>query len=410
MSRALFISQVWPEPESSAASLRTLNLFQHLKNLGFTLHVGSACADNNHRLALEALGIHTQHLPLNDSAFNEYLKTFRPEFVFFDRFMSEEQFSWRVRKELPQAIRILDTIELHCLTAARSNSGQSGVHLQSRLPEDVFFSEIAARELGAIFRSDLSLFTSTVELEILSQHLPDFGAELKLLRPSYQLKSLAKPFSERQNFVCLGNFRHQPNIEGLTCLRENIWPLIRSALPQAELHIWGSYLSPKIARWDEAETGFRIKGRLSELSDLGNYKLLLAAQHTGAGIKGKLADAWSYGTPCVATEIAAEAMQASAGFGGIVAGSSAEFAQAAIYLYSSSVSWLAAQERGTESLQELFNFEVNQAALKKSLESAQKRKAKGEQSILNNLLWHHSQRSTEFFSRWLESKHRSSQK
>jgi hypothetical protein len=43
-----------------------------------------------------------------------------PSVVLFDRFMMEEQFGWRVN--CPNALRLLDTEDLHCLRVARQKA------------------------------------------------------------------------------------------------------------------------------------------------------------------------------------------------------------------------------------------------------------------------------------------------
>jgi hypothetical protein len=46
-----------------------------------------------------------------------FVKQLQPSIVLFDRFMIEEQFGWRV-ENCPNAVRILDTEDLHCLRLA----------------------------------------------------------------------------------------------------------------------------------------------------------------------------------------------------------------------------------------------------------------------------------------------------
>jgi hypothetical protein len=43
------------------------------------------------------------------------VKELNPAVVLFDRFMMEEQFGWRVSENCPDALRLLDTEDLHCL-------------------------------------------------------------------------------------------------------------------------------------------------------------------------------------------------------------------------------------------------------------------------------------------------------
>jgi hypothetical protein len=49
------------------------------------------------------------------------VKELNPAVVLFDRFMMEEQFGWRVSENCPDALRLLDTEDLHCCLA-RQNS------------------------------------------------------------------------------------------------------------------------------------------------------------------------------------------------------------------------------------------------------------------------------------------------
>ena len=48
-------------------------------------------------------------IKMNDISFDEQVKTFQPDIVLYDRFMTEEQFGWRVERSIPNALRVLDT-------------------------------------------------------------------------------------------------------------------------------------------------------------------------------------------------------------------------------------------------------------------------------------------------------------
>ena len=71
----------------------------------------------------------------------------------FDRFMIEEQFGWRVEKACPQALRVLDTSDLHCLREARQAQLKHGGALD-------LYNDIALREIAcdAPLRSDADDF------------------------------------------------------------------------------------------------------------------------------------------------------------------------------------------------------------------------------------------------------------
>ena len=109
------------------------------------------------------LAVNEVEIKLNDESFNDFVRDLNPEIVLFDRFMIEEQYSWRVTNECPNAMKILDTEDLHFLRNARQNASKKGIEFTN----DLLFSDLAKREIAAILRCDLSLIISKQEIEIL---------------------------------------------------------------------------------------------------------------------------------------------------------------------------------------------------------------------------------------------------
>jgi hypothetical protein len=77
--------------------------------------------DSDFMIDLELVGVVKKSIALN-SSFDAFVKELNPAVVLFDRFMMEEQFGWRVSENCPDALRLLDTEDLHCLRLARQNS------------------------------------------------------------------------------------------------------------------------------------------------------------------------------------------------------------------------------------------------------------------------------------------------
>src|SRR5690606_21629836 len=209
-------------------------------------------------------------------------KALNPNIVLFDRFMVEEQYSWRVKEACPGAIRILDTEDLHFLRHARQEAFKNG----DTSEEEYLPSELAKRELAAIYRSDLSILISSYEYHLLQEkfniskeilcYLP---FQIKAEQPS---KKPSKGFQQRANFVFIGNFLHEPNWTTVQKLKL-IWPAIRKELPKAEIHIYGAYPSQKVLQLNNPKQGFLIKGRADNAIDtLACYRVLLAPIPFGA--------------------------------------------------------------------------------------------------------------------------------
>ncbi len=115
-----------------------------------------------------------------------------------------------------------------------------------------------------MFRSDLTLTISSYEMELLQQHFQLPATQLlycpflldEPLRWSAPAGSAALTFVERQHFISIGNFRHEPNWQSVLWLKQQIWPLIRQALPQAQLHLYGAYPPPKATALHAPKQGF----------------------------------------------------------------------------------------------------------------------------------------------------------
>ena len=414
--KVLWIALVWPEVTSSAAGFRTLQLIEALKSAGYEVEVCSPCKANIYQEKLESLGIQTASYKPNDSKFDEYVKKLDPSIVVFDRFMAEEQFGWRVREQVPQALRVLDTIDLHSLRRARHKRIADFANLNDfALSEVDLETSDAIRELSSIFRSDLSLIISDKELLLLESYYKVSAELLELSRFHYSVEPRQAEFENRKHFIAIGNFNHEPNADSYRLLHKYLWPQIKDRLAEegftgAELHIYGAYPTKEFLELDNPKTGFRIKGWTKDaLETLSQYRVNLAPLRFGAGIKGKVSDGWAVGTPCVGTEFAQEGMCEEFLFGGAIAENKGDFAQKAAKLYCDKALWISARDNGLAIIKALYNKEKSSetflASIRKALVEREDRRLR---NFVGLMLWHHQHRSTEFFSRWIEAKNQNS--
>ena len=160
----LIIGAVWVEPNSSAAGKRMLQLIAQFLERDYKITFASPAQKNEKAIDLISLGINEVVIALNNVSFDKFVKELNPTIVLFDRFMMEEQFGWRVAENCPQAIRILDTEDLHCLRKTRELCLKQQVHFSV---DKLLKQDITKREIAAILRCDLSLIISTFEMELL---------------------------------------------------------------------------------------------------------------------------------------------------------------------------------------------------------------------------------------------------
>lgn len=402
----IIIGYVWPEPNSSAAGYRMLSLIKLFLRQGWQVAFASAAEPGQHRYALAELGVTEHSICLNDSSFDQWISQQAPQAVMFDRFMLEEQFGWRVEHACPQALRLLDMEDSHALRDARQRCFNAGKQVAA---EDLN-SELALREIAAIYRCDLSLVISEFELQLLQQHYQVPSALLcycPFLLDELQLTP-GPDFAARQHFIAIGNFRHAPNWQAVLWLKQEIWPLIRQQLPQAELHIYGAYPPPKATALHNAKQGFVIKGWADDaLAVMQHARVCLAPLAFGAGLKGKLLDAMRCGTPNVTTAVGAEGMTLEGDWGGVIAQDSNTIAQAAVELYQQQELWQRLQIKGFDIVQKKFSLAQHESRIWQQLNAVMQDVQRHRQANFTGLmLRHHNYRSTKFMGQWIEVKTR----
>lgn len=403
--KILIIGKVWPEPKSSAAGTRMMQLIEFFQIQGTEVVFASTANESTFQEDLSILNIRTAAIELNSDSFDEFIKELQPNAVVFDRFMTEEQFGWRVMENCPEAIRILNSEDLHCLRFAR----QESIKIDGTLNHVELFNEKAFREIASIYRCDISLMVSNVEIEMLTS---EFGV------PAYKLYHLpfyaeevneeVLPFSERNDFMFIGNFLHEPNWDAIRYLKTDIWPIIRTKIPDAILHVYGAYPSQKVTDLQNVKEGFLVHGRTDDVLEvIAKTRISLVPLRFGAGIKGKILDAMQVGTPVISTTIGAEAMTLNGNFNGSIVDSAEDFASAAVRLYQSEADWRQAQKTGFEIIVSKFSKEVCYSSFATDLENLNRDiKTHRKQDFTSLLVQQQSLLSTKFMSKWIEAKNR----
>ena len=368
---------------------------------GWTCLVASGAADHPAREELEAAGYATERIAVNDDAFDVFIAGCAPDIVVFDRFMTEEQFSWRVREQVPAALRVLDLVDLHALRDARKLAHDAGRDPMPIVPDAT--DEKVQRELAAMWRSDATLVISGAEMLILDRMgLPD---SKRIYCPLvYEVPDEYADLAARAHFVFIGNFRHPPNADAVCALHDRIWPRIRAALPQAELHVYGAYPPRRFMDLSDEASGFIVKGPARDPVDtLAGYRVSLAPLGFGAGLKGKILDSFRAGTPVITTPVGAEGIFTLPHPG--VAMDEAGFVASAIELYQHEAPWQAHQAAARETLA-TFPPALLQQGMEWLQEIRSDLQAIRAADHTGQAFWQQTLRSSEYFSRWIMAKNR----
>ncbi|KQX09059.1 glycosyltransferase family 4 protein [Flavobacterium sp. Root420] len=410
IKKLLIIGFVWPEPNSSAAGGRMMQLISIFKENGFEITFASPALDSDFMVDLSELGVEKKSIELNNSSFDDFIMDLNPDVVLFDRFMIEEQFGWRVAESCSKAIRLLDTEDLHCLRVARQKAFKENRTFELN---DLLSEEVAKREIASILRCDLSFIISEFEMNVLKEvfkidsdvlyYLPFLVYEMS------DLDLLKLPlFEERKNFVFIGNFLHEPNWNTIQYLKESIWPLIKNQFPEAVLEVYGAYPSQKVLQLHQSKNSFFIKGRAVDANEVvKNARVVLAPIRFGAGLKGKLLEAMQCGTPSMTTTIGSEAMYANLPWNGFITDDIETFAKKAVELYHDENLWKQSQKNGVAIVNECYQLSKYSTALIAKINSLlNDSESHRLQNFMGSLLQHHTLKSTKYMAKWIEAKNK----
>ena len=427
MLNIVIIGYVWPEPNSSAAGQNMLSIIKQCIATGHQVYFLTAATDSEHKIDLNALGVKSDAIALNCSSFNKQIASLNPDVVIFDRYMTEEQFSWRVKETCPNALRVLNTEDLHSLRQARLEAVKH--QLDARYAK--LNTELAQREIASILRSDITLVISQYEKELLTSH---YGVPESQLRyhplPTDTLIDNTPTFEERAHFVHIGNFRHAPNWDALLGLKQYIWPAIKRALPTAELHIYGAYPPKKATQLHNENQGFLVKGWADDAEEvMKNARVLLTPIRFGAGIKGKLLEAARCATPSITTWVGKEGIINSSSsdwpgaicpavYTASVSGSKvkaideaiSEYVERAVSLHNNSTEWQEASNKAQPLLQQYKAAAHSQPLIDYLTKKAASIESHRESLFLQGLVWHQSLTASKYMSQWIEAKNANAEK
>ena len=341
----LYIDAVTPVADRDSGSEDAINAMRILTNMGYRIHFvpGSNFAHwGSATQKLQNLGVNCVYHPFYSnlqSLLNEQECKF--DIAIISRLESAEKFMDLVIKECPHTKVVFNTVDLSHLRLQRRAEldGDEGLEITARQQEE--------KEISFIHQSDASIIISDFEKELLVNHgVPASKLwTIPLIRPKTQ--RLAS-FADSKDIAFIGGYNHPPNIDAVKWLIQDLWPMIKTAVPQARLHLCGHNMPEEFKEYASGDVV--VRGYIDDLPGfLSKFRLTVAPLRYGAGLKGKVASSIGYGVPCVGTDIAFEGM-ATQGLKSIkfTANSPIEFADQVAKLYLNEKAWTKASVAGVK--------------------------------------------------------------
>jgi O-antigen biosynthesis protein len=361
--RVLVIDATTPMPDQDSGSVRMVNLFRVLRTDGcaVTFFADNRAWVEGYTDALQQLGVEVLWHPyLSDPVSWFVANGARFDLVFVSRHYIASSYLGLIRMHAPKARFAFDTVDLHYLREQRE------AELADRDDLRRSAEETRRKELALIREADVAIVVSPVEQELLAVDAP--GARVDVLSNVHEVFGCRRPFAERADLMFVGGFQHPPNIDAATWFVEEIFPLVRSELPEVRCHLIGSRAPDAVRALGERD-GVVFHGFVEDLEPLlDGVRVAIAPLRYGAGVKGKINMSMSYGQPVVATTVAVEGMYLEPGRDVLAADDPAGFAAAVVQVYRDEALWNRLSGHGLANVQRHFSFDAALQAVRRLFE------------------------------------------
>lgn len=363
--RMLVVDATTPTPDQDAGSVQTYMALQTCVALGYKTHFvpeNNWLYQDKYTPALQRIGVECAYAPF-ESGFESYIRQYGKLFdmALVYRIGVLEKVLPLLRIYAPQAAIMFHLADLHYLRMERT--------AQLTRDSEMEFAAAAMkeRELFSIQKVDCTISHSRAEVDILAQETPlSRVIHWPLMAEFFGTKS---EFKSRRDLCFLGGYRHPPNVDAVLHFVNSILPIIHAHDPEIRFIIAGAYPPDEIRVL--AGSKVIITGMVKNLRNLFDpCRVFVCPLRTGAGVKGKIASALSYGIPVVSTNIGVEGSDLEHGKHVLVADTPSAFADAVLRVYSDPVLWGRLAVAGQDQVRSASSFETGKKILNRSIDTA----------------------------------------
>lgn len=243
----------------------------------------------------------------------------------------------------PKTKIIFDTVDLHYVRMIRQAENEKNEKLLRKAKK---FKRL---ELALAHKANATLTVTDTEKVLLEQ---EGLANVFVVPNVHEIQSYNnKPFAERHGIVFIGGYKHQPNIDAVKWLIDEIMPNVWRSLGDVPVYLLGSYPPTEVCAL--ASDKVQVPGFLENVdSYFLNARIFVAPLRYGAGMKGKIGQSLEFGLPIVSTSIGVEGMNLTHEEQALVADDTIEFTAKIIQLYQDEQLWHKIQKNAVKSIEQ----------------------------------------------------------
>lgn len=314
---ALVVDHYFPTPDRDAGSRCTQALVTSLLALGFKVIFlpENFAPMEPYRRRLESWGVLCLWGDGISRSWPQWLEkqVERVDLILYNRPHITARFLDTLTRLYPAAHRLYNTHDLHGwrerLEALQPAEPPARLEPPPE-PSGALADLCTAQEQRILAGVDGVISISAKETELLRPHLQQRVHTLPGYISRWRGEAAGREEATR-SLLFVGGFGHRPNRLGLEWLLERVWPQLQQGL-KLELIVVGSGCPPELEQRLRRTAGVRFEGSVSDarLAELyGCTRLSLAPLPYGAGLKGKVVEALSWGHRVIGSAYAFEGLE-----------------------------------------------------------------------------------------------------
>lgn len=223
---------------------------------------------------------------------------------------------------------VYDTIDLHYTRERRRAELENG--------DDTTWRRLQAIELSMARAADLVVTVTDVERRELATHGIERVAVIPTIHDIEPHDEIG--FAARSGLVFIGGYSHTPNVDAAQWLCNDIMPAVWRREPEMTVALLGN--GPPKSVTDLRSARVRVTGFVADVAPyFEDARLFVAPLRYGAGMKGKIGHALSFGLPLVTTTVGIDGYELTDGVNCSIADDARSFGRAIVKLYSDRDMW-----------------------------------------------------------------------
>jgi GT2 family glycosyltransferase/glycosyltransferase involved in cell wall biosynthesis len=331
----VMIDNYVPEYDKDSGSNKLFNFIQLFGKLGYSV---TFVPDNHHRsepytTTFENLGVEILYLSKNqpdvEAALRERLAI--ADVVWMGRPELGKKYVPIVR-EFPDLPILYDTHDLHYVRVRRE------LELKGVTDPAAWSDWERARqlELEVVRSVDVAMTVTDVERRVLEGEGMDNVLVVTNVHDAY---ARVTGFAETAGIIFIGGYVHGPNVDAVIWLCDEIMPIVWRTHPHIRATLIGSNVPDAVRAL--ASDRVEVAGYIPDVAPyFERARLMVAPLRYGAGLKGKIGQAFAYGLPTITTTIGAEGFDLRSGSDALVEDDAEAFAAAIVRAYDDERLWL----------------------------------------------------------------------